>query len=129
MTVSTQNVYYGLPANTPYEVVYYNYKTKMHDLSLEGVVTLNNIRFHKSKTGFNFYGFAGVGGTIYDVKVNALNEGISGNQKYNFASITVNSQYKNRKDTYKALKNLLDDTYETPAENQGARRPKLFENI
>lgn len=125
-TVSSKNVYYGAPANTPFESVYYNYKTKMHDLSLEGVVTLNNIRFHKAKTGFNFYGFAGVGGMIYDVKVNALNEGISGNQRYNFASITTNSVYKSRKDTYKALKNLLDDTYETPGENQGARRPKLF---
>jgi len=126
MTVSSKNVYFGAPANTPYEVVYYNYKTKLHDLALEGVVTMNNIRFHKAKTGFNFYGFAGVGGTIYDVKVNALNEGVSGNQKYNFASITPNGAYKSRKDTYKALKNLMDDTYETPAENQGARRPKLF---
>jgi outer membrane protein OmpA-like peptidoglycan-associated protein len=125
-TVSSLSVYYGAPGNTPYEVVYYNYKTKVHDLSLEGVVTLNNIRFHKAKTGFNFYGFAGIGGTIYDTKVNALNEGVSGNQKYNFASITVNSQYTKRKDTYKALKNLMDDTYETPAENQGPRRPKLF---
>ena len=124
-TVSTQNVYYGLPANTPYESVYYNYKTKMHDLSLEGVVTLNNIRFHKSKTGFNFYGFAGIGATVYDTKVNALN---SSNAKYTYASITPNGVYKSRKDTYKALKNLQDKTYETDAENQGSRRPKLFGN-
>lgn len=109
--------------NIPFESVYYNYKTKAHDLSLEGVVTLNNIRFHKAKTGFNFYGFAGIGGTIYDTKVNALN---ANGGKYNFASITPNGVYKSRKDTYKALKNLLDDTYETPAENQGPRRPKLF---
>ncbi|MCB0776822.1 MAG: hypothetical protein KDB99_10940, partial [Chitinophagaceae bacterium] len=66
------------------EPVYYNYKTVTQDLSLQGVVTLNNIRFHKAKTGFNFYGFAGIGGTIYDTKVNALN----GNSKYNFASIS-----------------------------------------
>lgn len=109
-------------ANSP-EPVYYNYKTKTQDLSLQGVVTLNNIRFHKSKTGFNFYGFAGIGGTIYDTKVNALNnEG----GKYNFASITPSGVYKSRKDTYKALKNMMDDSYETPAENQGTRRPKLF---
>lgn len=122
-TVSSFNPIWGGPANAPLEVVYYNYKTKLHDLSLEGVVTLNNIRFHKAKTGFNMYGFAGIGGTIYDTKVDALN---NGNAKYNFASITPNSAYKSRKDTYKALKNLLDGTYETPAENQGARRPKLF---
>jgi hypothetical protein len=123
MTVSSLNVHYGLPAGIPYEVVYYNYKTKVHDLSIEGVVTLNNIRFHKAKTGFNFYGFAGIGGTIYDTKVNALNDG---DQKYNFSTITPNGVYKSRKDTYDALKNLQDDTYETPAETQGERRPKLF---
>ena len=124
ITVSSLNVWYGRPANIPWESVYYNYKTTAHDLSLQGVVTLNNIRFHKAKTGFNFYGFAGFGATVYDTKVNALN----GNAKYNFASITPNSAYKSRKDTYKALKNLLDKTYETPAENQGTRRPKLFGN-
>lgn len=113
----------GTSLSSTFEPVYYNYKTSIHDLSLEGVVTLNNIRFHKSKTGFNFYGFAGIGGTIYDTKINALD---GGSTKYNFASITPNGAYKSRKDTYDALKNLLDDTYETPAENQGARRPKLF---
>jgi outer membrane protein OmpA-like peptidoglycan-associated protein len=121
-TVSSLNQWFGAPANTPWEVVYYNYKTKVQDLSLQGVVTLNNVRFHKAKTGFNFYGFAGVGGTVYDTKINALN----GSSKYNFASITPNGIYKSRKDTYKALKALMDKSYETPAENQGTRRPKLF---
>ena len=124
--ISTLAKYYGAPTNSPTEMVYYNYKTKVQDLSIQGVVTLNNIRFHKAKTGFNVYGFAGVGGTVYDTKINALNEGVSQNQKYNFASITPNNQYKKRKDTYKALKNMMDKTYETPAENQGDRRPKLF---
>ncbi len=113
----------GTITGPTFEPVYYNYRTTIHDLSLQGVVTLNNIRFHKSKTGFNFYGFAGIGGTIYDTRINALD---GGSAKYNFASITPNGVYKSRKDTYDALKNLLDDTYETPAENQGPRRPKLF---
>src|SRR4029078_7370914 len=60
-TVSSLNVWFGAPANQAYEPVYYNYKTHQHDLHLEGVVTLNNIRFHKAKTGYIFYGFAGVG--------------------------------------------------------------------
>lgn len=107
--------------NAPLEQIYYNYKTKVQDLSLQGVVTLNNIRFHKSKTGFNFYGFAGFGGSIYDTKVNALN----GDAKYNFSGI-VGGVYKNRKETKNALKDLLDESYESPAENQGERRPKLF---
>ena len=101
--------------------VYYNYKTNVQDLALEGVFSLNNIRFHKSKTGVNFYLLAGIGGSIYDAKVNALN----GTAKYNFSGIAQGT-WKTRKDVRDALKNLMDDTYETPAENHGDRRPKLF---
>ena len=46
------NAGYSAPGGTlgaPYDLVYYNYKTKAQDLSLQGVVTLNNIRFHKAK--------------------------------------------------------------------------------
>jgi hypothetical protein len=111
-----------LPGNAVLDKVFYNYKSKVQDLSLEGVVTLNNIRFHKSKTGFNLYGFAGIGATVYDVKVNALNE--SGNP-YDFSSI-ADGTHKTRKDTRDDLKDILDDTYETQADNHGARRPKLF---
>ena len=108
-------------ATTPFEYVFYNYKTKVQDLSLEGVITLNNIRFHKSKTGYNFYGLAGIGGSVYDTKVNALN----GATKYNFTTIGQSS-YDDRKAKMKQLKALQDDSYETPAENHGDRRPKLF---
>ena len=111
-------------SSTPMDRVFYNYKANVQDLSLQGVVTLNNIRFHKSKTGFNFYAFGGLGATVYDVKVNALN---ASNSPYNFSSIP-DGTHKTRKDTRDALKNLLDDTYETDAENQGDRRPKLFGN-
>jgi len=107
---------------TPAELIFYNYKTNVQDLSLQGVVTLNNIRFHKAKTGFNFYALAGVGGTIYDTKVNALNDA---GKKYDFSSIP-NAPYKDRRETLDQLKDLMDDSYETPAENQGDRRPKLF---
>ena len=101
--------------------VFYNYKSTVQDLSLEGIVSLNNIRFHKSKTGVNFYLLAGIGGMVYDTKVNALN----GTTNYSFAGIT-GGVWKDRKDTKDALKDLLDDSYETDAENHGDRRPKLF---
>ncbi|HEV7782108.1 MAG TPA: OmpA family protein [Chitinophagaceae bacterium] len=104
--------------------VYYNYRTKVQDLSLQGVITLNNIRFHKAKTGFNFYGFAGFGGTLYDTKVNALNSA-GGNAKYDYSTISQ-APYESRKDKIKQLKDFLDDSYESPAENHGDRRPKLF---
>lgn len=101
--------------------VFYNYKTNVQDLGLQGVITLNNVRFHKQKTGVVIYGFAGIGASVYETKVNALN----GTAKYNFNSIASGS-HENRKDVIKALKNLLDDSYETLADNHGPRRPKLF---
>ncbi|RYY40890.1 MAG: hypothetical protein EOO08_04140 [Chitinophagaceae bacterium] len=109
----------GAPAITP---VYYNYKTNVQDLMLEGIITLNNVRFHRAKTGFALYAIAGVGGSIYDTKVNALD---ANGAAYNFNTITGGT-WKTRKDTRKALKSLMDNTYETAGENHGERRPKLF---
>jgi outer membrane protein OmpA-like peptidoglycan-associated protein len=113
----------GLMApNTQIDKVFYNYKSTMQDLSIQGIVTLNNIRFHKSKTGFNLYGFAGFGATIYDVNINALDE--NGNA-YDFSNVN-DGTYKSRKDTRDELKDIMDDSYETAADNHGERRPKLF---
>jgi len=117
---------FGYPANEPFQTVFYNYLTHTQDLSLQGVFTLNNIRFHKSKTGINLYGFAGIGGSIYRTYVNALNS--DGVTPYNFESIVGGSNftYKNRHDIRKALKDAMDKSYETKAQNQGDNRPKLF---
>jgi outer membrane protein OmpA-like peptidoglycan-associated protein len=101
--------------------IFYNYKTNVQDLSLEGILTLNNIRFHKNKTGIAIYGIAGVGLSGYNVRVNALN-GTSGTQvRYNFNGIQSGT-YKTRKDVRKAIKALMDDTYETAGETHGQRR-------
>ena len=112
---------------TRWDQVFYNYKTQAHDLSLQGVFTLNNIRFHKAKTGFNLYGFGGIGATIYEAKVNATDE--SGNPYTSlFNNVAGQSiMYENRKDIRDDLKDGMDDSYETDAENEGGiRRPKLF---
>jgi outer membrane protein OmpA-like peptidoglycan-associated protein len=113
----------SLGGTQPYQTIYYNYKAKVQDLALEGLITLNNIRFHKAKTGLNVYGILGIGGTVFETDVNALN----GGSPYNFSSISGNV-FKNRKETRDALKDMMDDSYETPAENEGERRPKLFGN-
>ncbi|MEO7265636.1 MAG: hypothetical protein ABIW38_12015 [Ferruginibacter sp.] len=114
-----------IPGRGP-EVIYYNYKNKTQDLSLQGIITLNNIRFHKQKTGFVFYGGAGIGATAYNVMVNALDA--SGNTYRSLFSSITPVEYKNRKDVLKKLKDGMDDTYETPAQNNGPRRPKLGDN-
>jgi outer membrane protein OmpA-like peptidoglycan-associated protein len=108
--------------------VYYNYKTTMHQVALQGIITLNNVRFHKAKTGFIIYGIAGVGGMIYQTKVNALN----GNATYQdlFHSVYdkyANNEYKSRNKVLKDLKNGMDKTYETNADGHQLRRPKLFD--
>ena len=104
------------------DVVYYNYRSHVQDLTLQGIFTLNNIRFHKQKTGMVFYGGVGAGLMIYDTKVNALN----GTAKYDFNSISPAGGYPDRKDIRDKLKSLLDDSYETNAQNDGARRARLW---
>lgn len=107
--------------------VYYNYKSNIQDLSLEGLFSLNNIMFHKSRPKVNVYGLVGVGASIYDTKVNALG---SDNQRYNFASIPQGT-YKTRKDVLDAIKNLSnhDNTYETEAENNKDKKATLFGKV
>ena len=109
------------------DIVFYNYKVKMQDLSLQGIVTLNNIRFHKQKTGIIIYGGGGIGVSWFKTMVNALNANGT-NYRSLFSSITTSQQYENRKDILKALKAGMDKTYETPAENELTRRPKIGDN-
>lgn len=108
----------------PNSLVFYNYKTNIYDASLQALFTLNNIRFHKAKTGFNVYGFVGIGGMISDTKIDALN----GSTPYDFSQITTQYapyNYKDRKDIKKDLKDLFDGDFETEGEEDNGQ-PKLF---
>lgn len=111
----------------PAEMIYYNYKNKTQDLSLQALFTLNNIRFHKNQSKFIVYGGAGFGATAYRTMINAKNE--STGEAYNdlFANVYNNTLYKytNRKTILKDLRAGMDKTYETNAETYGERRPKL----
>lgn len=108
-------------------VVYYNYKTHIQDLGLQGIFTLNNVRFHKQKTGIVIYGGGGIGITAFNAKVNALDaKGSPYTALYASTYSTYGpGSYKQRKDIRKALKNGMDDTYETAAENENKRWPLL----
>lgn len=117
----TSNLPAGQNYNASTEPVFYNYRTNVQDLALEGIFTLNNVRFHKSRSGVSIYALLGLGATTFDARINALN----GSAKYNFASVTGFNDYSQRKNVRDQLKNLLDDTYETPAEQQNDVRPQL----
>ena len=119
---SAWDAYSGTP-------VFYNYKTNIYDASLQGVFTLNNIRFHRAKSGFNVYAFVGLGGTVYDVKVDALNgSGAPYTAEFGqvYAKYAGNQfAYKDRKDIRKDLKDAMDGKYETEGEEDPGQ-PKLF---
>lgn len=112
--------------------VFTNYKTHIQDLSLQGLLTLSNIRFHKQKTNISLYGGGGIGLTSYHTMVNALDE--SGNN-YTALFNNVIAQFPGGADTRsekknlkKALKDGMDNTYETEAQADGKRHGKFGKN-
>ena len=103
--------------------VFDNYRTTVQDLSLQAVASFNTIRFHKGTSRVLVYALAGVGGTIYDTKTNVLTDA---GAQHDFSGITSNV-YKDRRQTLKEVKNILDDgSYTTDAENHGDASSKLF---
>jgi outer membrane protein OmpA-like peptidoglycan-associated protein len=107
--------------------VYHNYKTNIHQLALQGIVTLNNVRFHKAKTAFVLYAIGGVGAMIYDVNVNALDEkGFTYANLFRQINNNYNSGYSDRRKVLRDLRSGMDNSYETPADGEKERRPNLF---
>jgi outer membrane protein OmpA-like peptidoglycan-associated protein len=99
------------------ETVYYNYRNRTQDLSLEALFALNNINFYKAQTNVSLYGLVGIGAMIYDTKINALN----GTAKYNFGGLPVANR-DNKDEIKDRLKDMLDDEYETQAEVDNGRK-------
>ena len=126
---NNQGLTTNLPAGQRYVAngsnrVFYNYRTNVQDLSLEGIFTLNNVRFHKAKSGMSIYAFGGIGLATYNTKIDAL--GANGqNYQAAFQGVTGFNDHANRKNVKDQLENILDGEYETQAENYGPRRPKL----
>ena len=114
------------PVGSP---IFYNYKTHLQDLSLQGLFTLNNIRFHKQKSSVAIYLGGGIGGTWYNVKVNSLD---ASGKPYTalFSSIANGGDitYANRKTILKNLKDGMDNSYETPGESEGSWANSLGKN-
>ena len=111
------------------DVIFQNYKSKVQDISLQTVATITNIRFHKQKSAASVYAGAGVGLAFWNTKVNALDA--SGN---NYAPIFASAQsgsgsYASRKDVLATLKDRMDDTYETQADQGGLRTAKSGSNL
>jgi outer membrane protein OmpA-like peptidoglycan-associated protein len=112
--------YYDAAAHTP---VFYNYKTKIQSLSLQAIANLNNIRFHRAKSTIAIYLLAGFGAMTYSTGYNLLDA--NGNP-YNYNNIITQFgaqgfTYANRKAIRSALKDMLDGTFETPAQHDASQ--------
>jgi len=119
------------------DIVYYNYKANIQDLSLQGLFTLNNIRFHKQKTGFTIYAGGGIGLTAFKTMVNTGSNATSTTPQYEtlFQDVyqTYGASYANRNKIRKALEDGIDgqagegSNYNTPAQSDaGGRWPGIF---
>lgn len=116
------------------QIIYANYKTNLQDLSLQGIITLNNVRFHKDKTKFTIYGGGGIGFSAYHVMVNALDESNNRNYTSLFNSVFAATggggiEISNRSSVTKLLKDGMDNTYETEANSEKGRRGTLGKNV
>jgi opacity protein-like surface antigen len=115
-------------AYSNFQPVFYNYKTHLQDLGLQGLFSLNNIRFHKQKSKVSMYAGAGVGASWYNVKVNALNGNTPYTTLFNSIAAAGDITWSNRRNIYKRLKDGMDNTYETVGETEDNRSAKLGKN-
>ncbi len=110
---------YNDPVLNPSGVVFHNYQTKIIDASLQALITLGNIKFHRERTIFILYGMVGAGAQVYTTKYNALDaSGAMYDYNIALAANTDGGPYtkEDKKPTLDALHGILDDTYETAAE-------------
>ena len=108
---------------------FYNYRTFMHEVSLQGVVNLGNIRFYKERNMVNFYLFGGLGGALTRTQMDALDA--NGNM-YDFTSVLnlyslgavtpgtppVNARLDKKNESLKLLKGIVDGKYESDADRE-----------
>lgn len=92
--------------------VYLNHKTRIHQLGLDALININNIRFHKESNFFAPYIFGGFGIMAYEVTADQLDA--NGN-KYDYESVPVGVPRQQRD----YVRSMLDRDYETPAQSGG----------
>lgn len=103
--------------------IFYNYQTTLNDLALEGLFTIDNLRFHKQQRAVRIYVLAGMGLATYQARVNKLD---AQGRLYNFRPVLDNMGNKSKQTVKSELKAILDDSYETAADNDGRVRPKVL---
>lgn len=105
------------------KLFFYNYRTYVHEVHLEAVVNLGNIRFHKERNMVNFYMFGGVSGFLFTTYMDALDA--NGNvydfskvyQLYTSTQQGVTGRTSVRKQALDMLNKIFDGKYESHAEH------------
>ncbi len=108
-----------LPASAASKVseLHRNYKLNYLYGSVQGVLNIGNILFHKERNKTNTYLFVGIGLDNNKTKIDALN----GNSAYNFSGVNGDVDTKaGRKDIKDQLKDIFDGDYETEARQKKA---------
>ncbi len=101
--------------------VFYNYKTKIKELSVSGIFNLHNIRFHKRQTCLDLYGLVGVGGLAYRTFQDQLDA--NGNE-YSHEDLAHVVFFEDRGDRLDQLNEMYDGTFESQAERHFDDWPK-----
>ena len=97
----------------PYVAFVHNYQTKIHNINLDAVVNLNNLKFHKGNNVMSVFIAGGGGLLLYKTSYDALD---GGGNVYDFYNTVENVEYSGRKDQRDAVEALMDGEFETPAE-------------
>jgi len=100
--------------NGNYAPIFYNYRSTIHELSLQGVFNFNNIRFHKAKTGLSIYLFGGPGLATYSTLYKQDDSYLAG-----YATVIADypsEDHAHKSDIRKALKGYLTGNWNHIAE-------------
>ncbi|HEV3324236.1 MAG TPA: OmpA family protein, partial [Puia sp.] len=101
-------------ANGSYDPIFYNFRSTIHEASVQGVITINNINFHKAKTGWNAYFFGGIGAATYSTLYKQDDSYLAGYQ--NIITNGPLEDYKNKGEIRKQLKAVLTGNWNHIAE-------------
>ncbi|MEM7102194.1 MAG: OmpA family protein [Bacteroidota bacterium] len=97
---------------------YHNFKNTYIEVAVQGVLTLNNLKFHKERNKWDLFLIGGLGANFYQTKYDALRDE-NGSTYAEFAQIAASGNAdtrKGRKAIREDLRSVLDGDYETDGE-------------
>jgi outer membrane protein OmpA-like peptidoglycan-associated protein len=113
----TQSNLFPQQASGAYDSIFYNYRSTVHELSLQGMFSIRNINFHRAKINWNIYLFGGPALLTYGTLYKQDDSYIQGYR--NVISEFPVESYSHKSDIRKALKGVLSGNWNHIAERPG----------